>query len=74
MGINDSYKERNDICPICGKFKFTQEYLDKNSVKVDDTFDCPVCGGEIVYSVLCKTNGDSSEEEYIAIFTEAEMM
>ena len=67
-------EERNDICPICGKFKFTQEYLDKNKINVNDTFDCPVCGGQILYFVLCKMEGDVFGEEYIAIYADAEVM
>jgi len=66
--------ERNEFCPICGKFKFTQKYLNKNNIRQDEVFDCPICGGEVVYSLLCKMNGDSFGKEYIAIYTDAELM
>lgn len=62
----------NEICPICGKFQFTQEYLDKNEINIDDVFDCPVCGGEVVYVVLCRMEEDM--EEYIAIYNNAELI
>jgi len=59
---------KNNQCPICGKFEFTQEYMDKNGISVHDMFDCPVCGGQISYLVLCKHDEITGSEEYIAIY------
>ena len=63
--------ERSNKCPICGKFEFTQEYMDRNEISVNDIFDCPVCGGEISYLVLCKQDENINSEEYIAIYEKA---
>jgi len=59
-------------CPICDSFEFTPEYLDKNKIGVNDIFDCPVCGGQISYLVLCKQDEITGSEEYIATYRKAE--
>lgn len=65
---------KNDTCPFCEKFKFTKEYFDKNNIKQNVTFDCPVCGSDIVYCVLCEMNGDNFGEDYIAVYKDSELM
>lgn len=74
MKTNDTYIKRSCICPICEKFEFTQKYFDKNNIRQDDNFNCPVCGGEIVYSILYRMNVNGSGEEYIAVYADDELM
>ena len=72
MKTNDIKK--SNMCPFCGRFKFTEEYFNRNNIKQDVTFDCPVCGGYIVYSILCEMNGSSFGEDYINIYKDSELM
>jgi len=65
MGVKNS-----DICPKCGKFRFTQEYLDKNSIGAQDELDCPVCGAMLYYSIACRIQ-KGGDEEYIMVFEES---
>jgi len=65
---------KTNQCPICGKFEFTPEYLDKNGISVNDIFDCPVCGGQISYLVLCRQDENTCSEEYIAIYDKADLV
>jgi len=65
MGANPN-DEKNESCPKCGKFEFTQNYLDKCGIKPEDTFDCPVCGTLLTYFILCKM--EDGEEDYLAVF------
>jgi len=66
--------KRNNVCPICGKFQFVQKYFDSNNIEQDNTFDCPVCGGELSYSILCEMNGDKFGKEYIAVYADTELI
>lgn len=70
-----SYLKRNELCPKC-KAEITEDYLSKNTIMPDDTFDCPVCGALLTYCVLCKM-GEGLQtfgEEYLAVFLDSEMI
>lgn len=61
--------ENNDLCPKCGKFHFTQEYLDKNKIDAQNEFDCPVCGTILYYSIVYRML-ESGHKEHIMVFEE----
>ena len=63
---------KDNLCPVCGKFEFTQGYMDKNEIDINDIFDCPVCGEQISYLVLCRQDENTCSEEYIVTYEAAD--